>query len=150
MKVVATTRHARSLDARSTARVRRERCEHCVHTFFSSHFATIQMKFDAFFMEFGGGCLQFPIEIWADLQRFSGSGDTKNTNASTLHPWVTPVILLLPCPARTTCVRVSCGSEESVFSVRVLLGCHTRLSTMIFPLHSPAPDSDMYVSDHSA
>ena len=39
-----------------------------------------------------------------------------------------------------TCpVGASCGIGDQV---RVVLGCHTRLSTMISPLHTLAPDSD--------
>ena len=34
----------------------------------------------------------------------------------------------------------SCGLGDQV---RVVLGCHTLLSTMISPLHTPAPDSDV-------
>ena len=37
-------------------------------------------------------------------------------------------------------MRASCGIGDQV---RAVLGCHTRLSTMISPLHPPASDSDM-------
>ena len=43
-----------------------------------------------------------------------------------------------PVPGRPQ--DTSCGLGETV---RVVLGCHTRLSTMISSLHTPAFDSDM-------